>query len=147
MTGAVEERCRDAPAGSVAERLGRLGKSLLMLRVLRGLSQAEVAHRAGVRPNQVSRYETGQVLPQLEQLARLLDALGIAEVDFFLFNAQVARLAAGTATLDAAAEGGSPELVAMFRELLAHQIKRADRTRVVMDRLLDHGLALAPSES
>ena len=145
MTGAVEERLRDA--SGVGTRLGRFGKSLVMLRVLRGLSQAEVAQRAGIRPNQISRYETGQVLPQLEQLARLLDALGIGEVDFFLFNAQVAGLDAATATLDAAADRGSPELVAMFRELLARQIEQADRMRAVMDRLLEPGLAPARSGS
>jgi HTH-type transcriptional regulator / antitoxin HipB len=134
---------RAEPAGTnpvgargLAARLGMLGKSLLMLRVLRGLSQAEVAQRAGIRPNQVSRYETGQVLPQLEQLARLLDALGIGEVDFFLFNARVVQLEAATATLDAAAEQGSAELVAMFRELLADQLEQVEATQAAMQRLL-----------
>jgi transcriptional regulator with XRE-family HTH domain len=130
-----------AGADGVAARFGTLGKSLVMLRVLRGLSQAEVAQRAGIRPNQISRYETGQVLPQLEQLARLLDALGIGEVDFFLFKAQVAQLEAGTATLDTAAAQAPPELVALFRELLARQIDQAERTRAVIDRLLAFGSA------
>ena len=47
------------------------------LRQLRGLSQAELAARAGIRSNQVSRYETGKVLPQLPQLRCLLEALEV----------------------------------------------------------------------
>jgi transcriptional regulator with XRE-family HTH domain len=54
-----------------------LGDTLTVLRLLRGLSQAETARRAGIRSNQVSRYETGQVLPQLRQLQRILDALAV----------------------------------------------------------------------
>ena len=62
----------------------RLGETFIVLRMLRGLSQAELARRAGIRPNQVSRYETGQVLPQLGQLEKILGALdvGLAELLF-----------------------------------------------------------------
>jgi transcriptional regulator with XRE-family HTH domain len=136
VSGVRHDSQRHAGARGVAGRFGMLGKSLLMLRVLRGLSQAEVAQRAEIRPNQVSRYETGRVLPQLEQLARLLEALGIGEVDFFLFNARVAQLEAATAALDAAVEQGSAELVAIFRELHADQLEQAGATQAAMKRLL-----------
>ncbi|HMB53453.1 MAG TPA: helix-turn-helix transcriptional regulator [Thermoanaerobaculia bacterium] len=63
----------------------RLGETITVLRLLRRLSQGELAERAGIRPNQISRYETGAVQPQLAQLERILEALdvGIAE---FLFT-------------------------------------------------------------
>lgn len=59
---------------------GNLGATLQVLRLLKDVSQAELARRAGIRPNQISRYETGQVFPQLGQLAKILDAL---EIDLF----------------------------------------------------------------
>lgn len=54
-----------------------LGDTIVVLGHLRGLSQAELAPRAGIRPNQISRYEAVQVLPQLGQLEKLLHALDI----------------------------------------------------------------------
>jgi len=64
----------------------RLGETITVLRLLRRLSQAELAERAGIRSNQISRYETGQVLPQLAQLERILTALdvGMPELLFTL---------------------------------------------------------------
>jgi transcriptional regulator with XRE-family HTH domain len=64
----------------------RLGETLTVLRLLRRLSQAQLAERAGIRSNQISRYETGQVLPQLAQLERILTALdvGMPELLFTL---------------------------------------------------------------
>lgn len=66
------------------EFLDSLGVTLQVLRLLKGYSQAETARRAGIRPNQVSRYETGQVLPQLEQLSKILDALEVDVLDLVL---------------------------------------------------------------
>jgi transcriptional regulator with XRE-family HTH domain len=60
-----------------AGTFAHLGDTIVVLRHLRGLSQAELAARAGIRPNQISRYETGQVLPQLGQLEKLLRALDV----------------------------------------------------------------------
>jgi len=67
-----------------AGTFAHLGDTIVVLRHLRGLSQAELAARAGIRPNQISRYETGQVLPQLGQLEKLLRALevGLPELVF-----------------------------------------------------------------
>ena len=62
----------------------RLGTTMIIIRTVKGISQAELAIRAGIRPNQVSRYETGQVLPQLVQLAKILDALEIDLTEFVL---------------------------------------------------------------
>lgn len=61
-----------------------LGDTIVVLRHLRGLSQAELSARAGIRPNKISRYETSQVLPQIGQLDKLLRALdvGLPELVF-----------------------------------------------------------------
>lgn len=75
-----------------------LGETFVVLRLLRGLSQAELAERAGIRSNQISRYETGQVLPQLGQLERILTALevGMPELLFAMSHLErTARLLEG----------------------------------------------------
>jgi len=71
----------------------RLGETFVVLRLLRGLSQAELASRAGIRPNQISRYETGQVLPQLGQLERVLEALEVGLPEFLFAMAHLERTA------------------------------------------------------
>lgn len=132
--GAGELPASGATSGSVASRLARLGRSLVLLRMLRGLSQDELARRAGIRPNQVSRYETGQVLPQMLQLAKLLTALGIDEVDFFLFHAQVVELDATTATLERAEE--AREVKAVLRQLVARRLRLFRQVREGVESLL-----------
>jgi len=72
----------------------RLGETFIVLRMLRGLSQADLARRAGIRPNQVSRYETGQVLPQLGQLEKILDALDVGLAELLFAMAHLERTAA-----------------------------------------------------
>lgn len=69
----------------------RLGETLTVLRVLRRMSQSELAGRAGIRATQVSRYETGQVQPQLPQLERLLDALEVGLPEFLFALLHVER--------------------------------------------------------
>jgi len=77
-----------------------LGDALTVLRLLRRLSQSELAERAGIRPNQISRYETGAVQPQLAQLERILDALGVGLPEFFYVLSSVNRMAALMADAD-----------------------------------------------
>lgn len=69
----------------------RLGETLTVLRVLRRMSQTELARRAGIRATQVSRYETGQVQPQFAQLERLLDALEVGLPEFLFALLHVER--------------------------------------------------------
>ena len=59
------------PEGMSAE----LGATLRALRETKGLSQGELARRAGMGKSQVSKYEGGRELPKLETLERLLRAL------------------------------------------------------------------------
>jgi transcriptional regulator with XRE-family HTH domain len=75
------------------DRFEHLGLTLTVLRLYRGLSQAELAERCGIRSNQISRYETGQVLPQLPQLDRILDGLRVNLPELLLALDTVGRLA------------------------------------------------------
>lgn len=115
----------------------RLGETFVVLRLLRGLSQAELASRAGIRPNQISRYETGQVLPQLEQLGRLLAALDVDEVDFVLFHARVRDLVAAMQLAADAGAAGRQEVVEVLRELAAKEVRSAGRVREVLAALVE----------
>ena len=69
----------------------RVGETLTVLRVLRRWSQATLAEKAGIRATQISRYETGQVLPQLPQLERLLGALEVGLPEFLFVLLHIER--------------------------------------------------------
>ena len=60
-----------------------LGRTLTLLRDLRGLSQAAVARRAGIGKSQLSKYETGKEKPKLESLSKLLAVLDVQPLQFF----------------------------------------------------------------
>jgi transcriptional regulator with XRE-family HTH domain len=64
------------------------GDLLREARLRAGLTQAELADRAGTARTQISRYERGQVLPSLETLRRLVRACGL-ELGFRLYNADL----------------------------------------------------------
>jgi transcriptional regulator with XRE-family HTH domain len=55
-------------------------------RLERGLSQAELAARAGMQPSAISHFETGERAPSFENLQRLANALG-ASIDGLLGRA------------------------------------------------------------
>ena len=52
-----------------------LGRTLSLLRELRGKSQASVAREAGIGKSQLSKYENGKELPKLDSLEKVLIAL------------------------------------------------------------------------
>lgn len=60
-----------------------VGIALSTLRELKGLSQAEVALRAGLGKSQLSKYEKGKELPKLKSLGKVLNALGSDPFGFF----------------------------------------------------------------
>lgn len=59
---------------------------LKLLRELAGLSQRELAKRAGMTNSTISTIEQGQVSPSLQSLERILSAIPISLSDFFVFN-------------------------------------------------------------
>lgn len=60
-----------------------LGRTLSLLRELRGKSQARVAREAGIGKSQLSKYENGKELPKLDSLEKVLKALGVGQFEFF----------------------------------------------------------------
>ena len=59
-----------------ARRLFETGVAVRELRLALGLSQREVARRAGVAAATISRLESGEVMPAVDSLARISEVLG-----------------------------------------------------------------------
>ena len=78
-----------------------LGKTLSLLRELRGKSQARVAREAGIGKSQLSKYENGKELPKLDSLEKVLKALGVGHFEFFYTLYLVDRRAEDLARTDA----------------------------------------------
>lgn len=71
-----------------------LGRTLSLLRELRGRSQAWVAREAGVGKSQLSKYENGKELPKLDSLEKVLIVLEVGHFEFFYTLYMVDRRAA-----------------------------------------------------
>jgi DNA-binding XRE family transcriptional regulator len=83
-TGA-KPRYRRTPKGKAVETLDALqfaarsiGKKIAALRQESGLTQLELARKAGLRPETVSRIERGEANPTARTIASLLKAMGDA---------------------------------------------------------------------
>jgi transcriptional regulator with XRE-family HTH domain len=126
-----------------------LGRTLGLLRELRGKSQAEVAREAGIGKSQLSKYENGKELPKLDSLEKVLAVLEVGHFEFFYTLYLVDRRAADLAR-DPEKEGlrpgeflghGPPEeplfLLPMFKghSMLAEPTDQAF-TRIFADLLL-----------
>jgi transcriptional regulator with XRE-family HTH domain len=75
-----------------------LGRTLSLLRELRGKSQARVAREAGIGKSQLSKYENGKELPKLDSLEKVLNALKVGYFEFFYTLYLVDRRAAELGT-------------------------------------------------
>jgi transcriptional regulator with XRE-family HTH domain len=60
-----------------------LGTTLRSLRESAGLTQAELARRAGLGKSRLSKYESGKELPKLASLEKLLRVLGAEPLTLF----------------------------------------------------------------
>ena len=96
-----------------------LGRTLSLLRELRGRSQAWVAREAGIGKSQLSKYENGKELPKLDSLEKVLLVLEVGHFEFFytlyLVDRRAADLNRGTekgekGAKGAEAAGGEPSL-------------------------------------
>ena len=79
-----------------------LGRTLSLLRELRGKSQARVAREAGIGKSQLSKYENGKELPKLDSLEKVLNALKVGYFEFFYTLYLVDRRAADLERADEA---------------------------------------------
>lgn len=55
---------------------------LRAVRKEKGLTQAELAEKAGIAVNSVRLYESGKVTPKLDTIARIAGAMGLTASDF-----------------------------------------------------------------
>jgi transcriptional regulator with XRE-family HTH domain len=55
-----------------------LGQALATLRIARGMSQGQVAERAGLTPQRVCKMERGYSYPRQYSLRRFLEAMGVS---------------------------------------------------------------------
>jgi len=103
-------------------------------RDLRGLSQSELADRAGLKPSAVSHFETGKRAPSFDNLKKLADALEVS-TDYLLGRTDdpkpTDRTAAGPTydKLFRDAEKMSEEnlqILSGFAEMLAKKRKQKD---------------------
>ena len=60
-----------------------LGRTLALLREMRGLSQLALSREARIGKSQLSKYENGRELPKLETLERVLAVLEVQPISFF----------------------------------------------------------------
>ncbi len=72
----------DSQVGRSAEVAGRFGERLRELREAKGMSQQELADRAGLTRDGVAQFETGRRRPMWESVLALMGALGATCQEF-----------------------------------------------------------------
>lgn len=102
-----------------------LPRALRWLRRRRGLTQGDIARVSGVQAAMVSRYETGQAVPRLDTLGRLLEAMEVSPTALG-WALQVVQEGAAPGPLDLPAELPSAERAALqTTALLLGELGRA----------------------
>lgn len=64
-----------------ARPMATIGEKIRALREARGMTQFQLASRAGVRPEAISMAELGKATPRTQTLASVAEALGVALVE------------------------------------------------------------------
>lgn len=95
-----------------------LGRTLGLLRELRGKSQARVAREAGIGKSQLSKYENGKELPKLDSLEKVLIALRVSYFEFFYTLHLVDRRASELAPMEEGDGNESPREPLLLPSLL-----------------------------
>lgn len=87
-----------------------LGRTLSLLRELRGRSQTRVAREARIGKSQLSKYENGKELPKFETLEKILHVLKVDMFEFFytlyLVDGRAAALAHAASIASIASSAG-----------------------------------------
>jgi transcriptional regulator with XRE-family HTH domain len=60
-----------------------IGATIRLLRLEKGLSQGDMEKRSGMMRCQLSRFENGHIIPSLETLSKIADALEVSLGQFF----------------------------------------------------------------
>ncbi len=70
----------------MADKISRhIGQRFQDARTRKGLTQAEVAKRAGTNTNYYAKLERGEAIPSLKMLEKVLKALGLRSSDVLPF--------------------------------------------------------------
>jgi transcriptional regulator with XRE-family HTH domain len=119
-----------------------LGAQLRQRRIARGMTQQNVVDASGTSPNNLSRIENSQVLPNLATLNRLLDAL---ECEMALTEiGEVPALRARVADLETtlrAVQGGADTALATENRQLRAALDALARQPVLTHDLIDRARA------
>ena len=122
-----------------------LGPVLRELRIERGLTQAELAERAGSSKSMLSLYERGKQHPQLETLEKLLDALEVR------LGELVTRLESWPAVGEAASARRGPRrsapLVQRPEDPYEEAVSAATEVLQGIAALLEHAIRGEPGEA
>ncbi|HVR07925.1 MAG TPA: helix-turn-helix transcriptional regulator [Thermoanaerobaculia bacterium] len=126
-----------------------LGRTLSLLRELRGKSQSRVAREARIGKSQLSKYENGKELPKLDSLEKILRVLKVDMFEFFytlyLVDGRAAALA--RAAVEAVALGGAaagdPSAAAERLSSMPAAGMEAEPRDAVVDRAAAGGAAAA----
>ncbi len=103
-----------------------LGRTLSLLRELRGKSQSRVAREARIGKSQLSKYENGKELPKLDSLEKILRVL---QVDMFQFFYTLYLVDSRAAALDPPAVAGTGDGAAVApADPAAAPLSRAEGT-------------------
>ena len=105
----------------------RIGRRIRALRTARSWTLEELGHRAGLKPEAVSRVERGVHEPTLTTLGKLSQA----------FNLSVALLVIEKAHLPEQRDAISPEVMTVAMKLAAMPVERFDRARRIIDILAE----------
>jgi transcriptional regulator with XRE-family HTH domain len=76
-------KCGYATCVRSLRMFGNLGRTLALLREMRGYSQLALSREARIGKSQLSKYENGRELPKLETLERILAVLDVPPISFF----------------------------------------------------------------
>jgi DNA-binding XRE family transcriptional regulator len=76
---ALPSETPDLPAAGLEGDRASLAEKLIRRRRAAGLSQAELARRAGVRPETLNRIERGRTMPDFATVRKLVIAMNAAE--------------------------------------------------------------------
>lgn len=116
MNATVEEKAR----------LDQFAARLKQLRMQKGLKQKDFAELINVHPVQYNRYEGADVLPSIEILSKIAEALGVT-VDFLL---------EGKNEEAAVARFEDRELLEIFSEIEKFPAKKKEALKIVLASLV-----------
>jgi len=107
------------------------GDRLREVRLMRGITQEELAESADIARTMIGRYETTDQLPALETLVRIADALGVS-TDYLLGRTQA---------MDAAFEGRyvEPRSPTRLEKMPKNTVELAEFVRRIIEQAQSDG--------